>query len=94
MVTAKKKGIPNHKLKEWIKRKVECIHVVRMRKDGLPGCSIPCVFCRRLIISFDLSVVCTTMSGEVFKGKMTDSNAPSSKLTSGQAAYFKRCKCK
>jgi hypothetical protein len=46
------------------------------------------VFCRRLvIISFDLSVVCTTMSGEVFKGKMTDSNAPQADFRSGCFHY-------
>jgi hypothetical protein len=56
-----KKGVPNYKLKEWIKRKVECIHVVRMTKDGSIGCSTPCLLCRKLIISFDLRVVCTTL---------------------------------
>jgi hypothetical protein len=55
-----KKGVPNYKLKEWIKRKVECIHVVRMTKDGSIGCSTPCLLCRKLI-SFDLRVVCTTL---------------------------------
>jgi hypothetical protein len=86
---ARKKGVPNYKLKEWIKRKVECIHVVRMTKDGSIGCSTPCLLCRKLIISFDLRVVCTT--GRSVQGQDDGQRSTCFKLTSGQAAKFKAC---
>lgn len=88
IVEARKKGVANHKMHEWVKRKVSCIHITRMRKDGTPGCSVPCVFCRRLLIAFDLRVVCRTEDGDLYKGKMDAYDAPASKLTSGQRARF------
>jgi hypothetical protein len=84
-----KKGVPNYKLKEWIKRKVECIHVVRMTKDGSIGCSTPCLLCRKLIISFDLRV-CVQRYRRSVQGQ-DDGQEHLFKLTSGQAAKFKAC---
>ena len=83
-MTARKKGVPNHSIVAWVKRKVSCIHITRMRKDGGLGCSVPCILCKQLILKFDLRVICHTAEGDVYDGKMDAEDAPVSKFTSGQ----------
>lgn len=90
IVDGKKRGLRGTKLAAWIKRKVECIHVVRMRNDGQVGCSVPCLRCRRLITAFDLCVVCTLECGTTYKGKLDIGGAPVSKWTSGQKREIDR----
>ena len=60
------------------------ISVVRVDARGELVCSVPCVFCRREILKFDLTVACVGPDGSVFRGSLADANAPASKPTSGQ----------
>ena len=86
MVTdAYKHGIKRHSIVTWVRRKLGGeIEVVRLRRDGTPSCSIPCIFCRRALITFDIKLTCCTD----FTGELTfcgpASEAPPSGFTSGQ----------
>ena len=49
------------------------------------GCSTPCVMCRPVLVSFDMTVHCNTDSrGGQYHGKLDDAGAPPSVLTSKQ----------
>lgn len=87
---AKKKGVPSHKVIPWIRKQVRTLIIHRVRKDGKITCSVPCTWCRKEINKYGLRVSCIKADGSVFKGYMTDSNAPESKLTSGQMRKFNR----
>lgn len=85
---AQKHGVKPAAVSHWIRRKFGSdISVLSDRKDGLVGCSVPCVFCARAIVRLDLKVhvvVFNDKQQKVFHGRLTDAGAPSSKLTSGQ----------
>jgi hypothetical protein len=89
MEAASRKGVPSHKTILWVKRKVGRVYVERLRGDGVVGCSVPCVSCRKMLVAFDLVVVCTDSDGNRYKGKMDAPGAPASKLTSGQLVKFR-----
>ena len=44
---ALKKGVSPNRFPTWVHRKYGDITIFRMRKDGMVGCSIPCVLCKR-----------------------------------------------
>ena len=44
-----KKGLGLYDFPTWLHRKYGTIHIERLRDDGTPGCSIPCVLCRKVL---------------------------------------------
>lgn len=44
---ASKKGLRGGGMSKYIRRKTGEIIITRVRIDGSPGCSLPCVLCRR-----------------------------------------------
>jgi hypothetical protein len=86
VVEARKHGIANHAMIRWVRRKMGSqIEVCRLRADGSPGVSLPCIFCRRALEMFDIKLVCWIDPLHKFEGFVAD--APPSTFTSGQ----KRC---
>jgi hypothetical protein len=91
MTEARKHGVPAHKTISWIRRKIGGhIAVVRFRSDGTEGCAVPCVFCQREIIKFDLQIHCSTGDGSWYSGKLSEAGAPTPVLTAGQRRMLKR----
>mmetsp|Transcript_2112 Transcript_2112/g.4831 ORF Transcript_2112/g.4831 Transcript_2112/m.4831 type:complete len:103 (-) Transcript_2112:23-331(-) len=81
----RKKGIPKHRLIQYVRGQMDgSINILRFDSTANPQCSVPCVFCRKVLIKFDISVRCIGPSGESFCGNLQDDAAPVSKLTSGQ----------
>lgn len=88
---AKQHGIHPHKQACWIKRKIGGNIVIwRMLANGSLSVSIPCIFCKRQIVSIDLKVHCIDKSGNPFHGKLNENDAPQCCLTSSQKKYFKK----
>lgn len=82
---AQQHGVPNHMIGWWIHRKTGGLMTIfRFKADGTIGCSVPCVFCRKIIITFRLKVQCVTSDGYWFRGYLDEIDAPQSKMTSGQ----------
>ena len=44
-----KKGVKPHNFSTWVHRVYGDMNIWRMRKDGILGCSLPCVMCRKVI---------------------------------------------
>ena len=44
-----KKGIRPHNFSRWLHRIHGVMNIWRVRKDGIVGCSLPCVMCRKMI---------------------------------------------
>ena len=90
---ARRHGVATQKVVSWIRRKMGGrISIVRYRCDGTLGCSVPCVLCQKELKRYDLHVYCTTGSGIVFSGRLTEEGAPPAALTAGQRRMWKRDK--
>lgn len=88
VVNARKNGVPSHRLISHVRKKIgNNINILRMDSTAEPRCSFPCIFCRKVLEKFDITVTCIDKNGSVFVGKMTDDNIQDSSFTSGQ----KRC---
>jgi len=88
---AKRHGVPSHKIVSWIRRKIGThIAIIRYRSDGTLGCAVPCIFCQKELLKYDMHIHCPTASGGWFSGRLTDENAPKPVLTAGQRRMFKR----
>ena len=89
---ARRKGVPPHSAVAWVRRKLGGgVLVFRRRADGSLGCAAPCVLCRRELLRFDLRVACSLGDGggdggdgAFFSGRLSDTDAPVPRLTSGQ----------
>ena len=80
-------GVPSHRQVHWIRRKYGgALSVYRERHDGSPGCSVPCVLCRRELLRFRVPVLCFASDGTWFRGHLDHPDAPESKPTAGQKA--------
>ncbi|GAB4820720.1 hypothetical protein N2152v2_007766 [Parachlorella kessleri] len=85
ITAARRHGARAHSVVSWVRRKLGAdLVVIRQRSDGTFGSSVPCVYCLRELTRFDLRVHCTLDGGGVFSGRLTDSGAPKSTLTTGQ----------
>ena len=85
ITAARRHGARAHSIVSWVRRKLGAdLVVIRQRSDGTFGSSVPCVYCLRELTRFDLRVHCTLDGGGVFSGRLTDSGAPRSTLTTGQ----------
>jgi len=49
-----KKGVPKYKFSSWVHRIYGAMNIWRVRKDGIIGCSLPCVMCRKAIESHNI----------------------------------------
>jgi len=88
---ARKRGVRPSNVTAWIHRKNKGVMtVLRSRADGTFGCSVPCVYCRREMLRYNLRVQCFTSDGDLFCGPLDDAGAPRSKLTSGQTRNAKK----
>ncbi|KAK9867686.1 hypothetical protein WJX84_003091 [Apatococcus fuscideae] len=82
---ARRHGVAHHKVVSWVRRKIgPDILIWRCRSDGSRGCATPCVLCHRQLCKFDLRVHCSLDAQQWFSGRLTDFDAPSPVLTSGQ----------
>jgi hypothetical protein len=82
--------VPPHKTVSWIRRKIGGhIVIVRYRKDGTLGCAVPCVFCQRELVKFDIHIHCITTEGSWFSGRLDDNDAPQPLFTTGQRRMLK-----
>ena len=74
----------------WIRRKLGGhIIVIRFRSDGSLGCTVPCVFCQKELMKYDISIHCVTTSGTWYRGRLNDANAPEACFTTGQRRMLK-----
>lgn len=90
---ATKRGVRHHAVIAWVKRKCGgTIIVKRVLQDNTPGCSFPCIFCRKELEKYDISVQCTLRSGDTFEGKLDDPSLPQSFLTCGQRRMLSTCR--
>jgi len=88
---AKRQGVPSHKIVSWIRRKFGThISVVRYRSDGSMGCAVPCVFCQKELMRYDMRVHCVDSSGNWLDARLTDGNVPKPVLTAGQRRMFNK----
>jgi hypothetical protein len=82
---ARRHGVPTHQVVSWVRRKLGAdVVIIRQRSDGTLGCAIPCLFCQRELLRFDLRVHCSLSNGGFFSGRLTDRGAPKPTLTMGQ----------
>lgn len=89
VVDARRRGVAPHKVPAFVRRRLGGgITVVRLRSDGTPGCSAPCLLCARELARFDLKVCCRLDSGAVWCGRLSDPGAPPPKVTSGQRSWL------
>lgn len=88
---ARQHGIHPNKQACWIKRKIGGDIVIwRMLANGTLSTSVPCILCKREIISLDLKVHCIDKFGQQFHGKLNQKNSPQCNLTSSQRKFFKK----
>lgn len=82
---ARKHGVPQHRVVTWVRRKIgPDLLLLRYTSDGCVGCAVPCVFCHRVLIKYDLRVHCCQPDGLWFSGRLDEPAAPLPMLTSGQ----------
>lgn len=82
--------MPSHKTVSWIRRKLGGhIVIVRYRKDGTLGCAVPCIFCQRELVKFDIHIHCVDAQGSWFSGRLDDTDAPEPVFTTGQRRMMK-----
>jgi len=78
---ARREGVAPAKFSHWLHRKHGKFTVVRLRRDGEPGISLPCVICRKV-----LDRMCVRWKAHIGTEWVTDENAPASKPTQKQRA--------
>ena len=49
-----KKGLSLYDFPTWFHRKYGVTKIERLRDDGTPGCSIPCVMCRKVLDKYNI----------------------------------------
>lgn len=88
---ARKKGVPQHSVIPWVRRKFPGrpeIVVWRLTSSGDLACSLPCLLCRKQLIKFGFRVTChtgTVQGVDVwYSGTLTEVSAPVSTLTTRQ----------
>jgi hypothetical protein len=84
---SKKKGIAPHKFSQWVHRIHGTLNVWRMRKDGILGCSLPCVLCRKAIENYKLKW--SAFDGQTWIHSTRSKHLPKSKPTHKQRKKFK-----
>lgn len=89
LLEAKRQGVHPSCLAHWIHRKYGDFIVKKIRKDGLPGTSLPCVVCRKALDRS--SIQWRAHVGDEWY-RSTDPATPPSRPTNRQRALnFKLC---
>ncbi len=58
--SARRHGVAKSGVVRWVRRKLGShLTIVRYLADGRTACAVPCIFCRRLLVSYDLVVHCS-----------------------------------
>ena len=83
---ATKKGVPHSQFGWWVHRKYGDIVIHRMRKDGVLGCSLPCVLCKKAMDRRGLQWV--AFDGERWVHSRQSVNLPPSVPTSRQRKFI------
>jgi len=67
------------------------VEVERLLRDQTPGCSIPCILCRKELERFDVRVECVIVTGErSYSWRIRAPDSPVSVFTSLQKRQFTR----
>lgn len=82
---ARREGVAPAGFTHWLSRKHGKFTIVRLRRDGEPGISLPCVICRKA-----LDRMCIQWRAHIGSEWVTQENAPPSKPTQRQRALFFR----
>jgi hypothetical protein len=82
---AKREGVAPARFSCWAYRKFGILKIERVRKDGLPGTSLPCVICRKTLDKLRLPWTAHIQSNWV---KSTDPDVPKSKPTNKQRLRY------
>lgn len=86
---SRKAGVPRARFSHWMKRKFGTLVIQRVRKDGQPGTSLPCVMCRKVLDR--LKIPWMAHIDEVWV-KSTDVCVPVSKPTNKQRGVWAKHK--
>lgn len=85
VLKARKHGVASHAQTAWVRRKLGGhLLVWRTTADGHLACATPCIYCRREIVRYDVTIHCSQSSTAWYSGRLSSSAAPLPQLTSGQ----------
>lgn len=79
---ANRKGVPSESFGSWVHRKYGDLTIYRKRRDGLTGCSLPCVLCKREMDKWRLQW--KAYDGTQWVHSLQSDNIPPSRPTSKQ----------
>lgn len=82
---AKREGVQPARFAHWAYRKFGVLKIERVRKDGLPGTSLPCVICRKVLDKLRLPWTAHVKTHWV---RSTDPDVPKSKPTTKQRLHM------
>ena len=85
---ARRTGVAPHAFAFWLHRRYGQLVVWRHTRDGTPAASLPCVLCRRALdaVGARWTAHAPSPHADTPPVRVTDANAPPSKLTHWQAA--------
>ena len=83
---SRKKGVAPHNFAKWVYRIHGTLNIWRMRKDGIIGCSLPCVMCRKAIEKYGLKW--SAYDGSTWIHSSRNNVLPKSKPTNKQKRKF------
>jgi len=81
---ARRNGVSPAGFSHWCNRKQGVFVIQRMRRDGLPGISLPCVCCRKV-----LDKMCLKWKAHIGDVWVSQEDAPPSKPTNKQRDMWK-----
>jgi hypothetical protein len=81
-----KKGVSPYCFSRWVHRKYGDVIIHRMRKDGVVGCSIPCVLCKRAMERKGLQWI--AFDGTRWVHSLQTEDLPVSRPTSKQKRFI------
>lgn len=85
MERARREGVHPSSFVRWFHRKQGELVIKRMRRDGLPGVSLPCVCCRKV-----LDRMCLKWRAHIGHNWVSQETAPPSKPTNRQRGEWSR----
>lgn len=89
--SADKKGIAWSRRRAWIRCRLTNLTIWRIKADGSPGCSVPCIFCWKELHEFDPAGLSFYVSEEAgwYRGRLQDVGAKIvPQITTGQRQHL------
>ena len=80
---SRREGVQRARFTHWTKRKYGDMIIQRVRKDGKPGTSLPCIACRRVLDRLRLS-----WKAHIDDTWVSQDDAPPSKPTTKQRMVY------